>query len=432
MAQEALGGSALEHGPTLSLCALRQPDLPQAGGPPATLGGRTDASRVPGPDLSTFHPPMPSRCLVAHGASLDGQHQRGDCTPALQGLAPAQPMRHRGRRWAGSRAGGWGGSRRPLALLLAALCLRPLPTASINRWREALGAPWPTPAARLRPLLVLAPAPEGPLAGSSSFGPAPGVRGVQDEPDRLRMTQEAAAEHGDAAKPCLPHRKDRGRTGPAACAEDSHRCTAARTAVSPQARLQADHCHTGTPLWEPRNKSLRSDRRPGKTRGADKKAALLLAGATPRGQWRGSRLTKPAHRAVEATQAMAARPREEAGGGPSFRSLLRPRVPLFAQAPREAQAERTLHQRRKASQAMGDHHLEKRPQGFDDPWGQSPARSAEHGQGAASAWVALRVGEASATQTGEKPRRDPVCSNPATVYSDLAGDAVPLPRRCRV
>jgi hypothetical protein len=81
MSQEALGGSALEHGPTLSLCALRQPDFLQEVGPPATLGGRTDASRVPGPDLSTFHPPMPSRCLVAHGASLDGQHQRGDCTP---------------------------------------------------------------------------------------------------------------------------------------------------------------------------------------------------------------------------------------------------------------------------------------------------------------------------------------------------------------
>src|SRR5882762_10868020 len=44
----------------------------------------------------------------------------------------------------------------------------------------------------------------------------------------------------------------------------------------------------------------------------------------------------------------------------------------------------------------------------------------------------LRVGDAAAPQTGEKPRRDQVCSNPATLHSDLSGDEVPLPRHCRV
>src|SRR5712691_6433858 len=52
--------------------------------------------------------------------------------------------------------------------------------------------------------------------------------------------------------------------------------------------------------------------------------------------------------------------------------------------------------------------------------------------GEAQTWVTLRVGDASAAPGREKPRRDPVCRNSATLHPHISGDEVPLPRYCRV
>jgi len=52
----------------------------------------------------------------------------------------------------------------------------------------------------------------------------------------------------------------------------------------------------------------------------------------------------------------------------SFRSIIRQLVHIFDHAHSEAQAERTLTQLRKDIPAMGDHHLDKIPQFFDDHW----------------------------------------------------------------
>jgi hypothetical protein len=55
----------------------------------------------------------------------------------------------------------------------------------------------------LQPLLALTPVTECPMDGDSPLGTDHGVRVVQDEQDRILRTHEAAAEHGDEARPFL-------------------------------------------------------------------------------------------------------------------------------------------------------------------------------------------------------------------------------------
>ena len=69
----------------------------------------------------------------------------------------------------------------------------------------------------------------------------------------------------------------------------------------------------------------------------------------------------------------------------------------------EAQAKLKLKQLRQEINAVDDNHLHKILTFFDDHWDQASAVSAEKGDGEAPAWVKLRVGDASAAQTGEKP-----------------------------
>jgi hypothetical protein len=96
-----------------------------------------------------------------------------------------------------------GVSLRHIARLFSALLLRPTTQASSKRWMDALGAHWPTPEERLQQRLALLPVTEWPMDGDDPLGPDHGVMVVKDAPDRLLMTQEAASENGDEARPLL-------------------------------------------------------------------------------------------------------------------------------------------------------------------------------------------------------------------------------------
>src|SRR6266853_49824 len=108
--------------------------------------------------LATFHPPSTYRFRVAQGVYRNAQNQRVSCTPAIKGGSTSQHMSHSVIRLACSLAVLCGGSLRPLALLWSALFLIPMTKASSNRWMDDMGTPLPTPDARLRQLLALAPA----------------------------------------------------------------------------------------------------------------------------------------------------------------------------------------------------------------------------------------------------------------------------------
>ena len=157
----------------------------------------------------------------------------------------------------------------------------------------------------------------------------------------------------------------------AAFSDDSQSFTEAIKAVYPQARLQADHFHTVKNIWGHLKKSLLSYRRQVKTSGAEKHDEQLLALAKQLWKLRWSLLKKPANISVEEKQAIAALTREDAGFVHGFRSIIRQLVNIFDHAHSEAQAERKLQQLRKDIQAMGDQHLDKIPQFFDDHWEQA-------------------------------------------------------------
>jgi hypothetical protein len=86
---------------------------------------------------------------------------------------------------------------------------------------------------------------------------------------------------------------------------------------------------------------------------------------------RWSLLKKPANISIEEKQAIAELTREDAGFGHSFRSIIRQLVHIFDHSHSEAQAELKLKQLRRDIQALGDHHLDKIPQCFDDHWEQA-------------------------------------------------------------
>ena len=379
--QDALVGSAMANGTTLRQCALRPHDFHEAWGTPAPLGWRQTSSHVAVPERSTFHQPLPSRGLVAPGASGHAKAQRREGTPPIQGVSPSPPRSHRVLRWAGSLAVVCGVRLRHRALLFSALCLLPMTPSSRQRWMAAKGAPWPRPAARLRPRRALAPATACPLDGSSPVGPDPGGLGGQEEPARLLRTQEAASEQGEEARPCLPHVTDRGLPGTAACSADAHRFPDALNAGLPQARWPAAQVQTVTPRWGHRHTARLSSRRQVKASGTDTNAAPRMAVANQRGKWRGSLLKTPAQRSGEAKPAMAARAREEAGCVHRFRSRIRPRVPRCDSAHSAAQAQRPRHPRRQESNAVDDAHRHKMLPFFDAPWDQALRYRRKKGRG---------------------------------------------------
>jgi hypothetical protein len=271
----------MENGTTILPCDLRKHALHQEVGTKAPLWWRQASSHVDVHALSTLHHPMTSRCLIAQGSSLDDQPQQSFCTPEITGVSTSQPMRHSVIRLACSLAVVCGVSLRHMALLFSALFLMPVSTSSITRWMDAIGTRWPTPEEMLRHLLPRPPATACHMDGSYPLGTDTCVLVVKDEHDRILMTHDAASEHGEDARQCLPHVTDLGLHVTAAVSDSSHSFTEAIKAVWPQARWQADHCHTAKHIWGYLKKSLFSSRRQVKARGEAQNDERLLALAKP-------------------------------------------------------------------------------------------------------------------------------------------------------
>jgi hypothetical protein len=105
---------------------------------------------------------------------------------------------------------------------------------------------------------------------------------VQEEPARILMTHEAAAAHGDDARPWLQRLPDLGRKVTAAGSDDAHSFPAALNAVAPQARWPADQFPTvKPPVWGHLKTSLFSSRRQVKTSGAAQQDEAGMAWAQP-------------------------------------------------------------------------------------------------------------------------------------------------------
>ena len=322
-------------------------------------------------ELATFHNPIKYRFIVAQGYYLNEQNRRMYFTPDIKGVSTSQPMSHRVIRLSGYLAVVCGGSLRHLAVLFAALFLMPLTKSSIKRWIDDIGSNLPTPEEMLRQLLALAPATECHMDGSDPLGTDHGVRVVKDEQDRILMTHEAASENGDDARQFLQRCKALGLQVTAAFSAYAPSCTEAIKAVYPQARLQADHVHTGKHIWGHLKTSLLSSRRQVKARGEAQQHEASRALAKTLWTWRWSLLKKPSHVSVEEQQAMTALENEDAGFVHRFRSIIRQLVNLFAHAHRDAQAKRRLQQRRQEIRAVDDAHLEQMRTFFDDHWEQA-------------------------------------------------------------
>jgi hypothetical protein len=131
--QDACVGASIDNGPTIRQFDLRTRDCQRAWGTTATICWRKEPYPVDRHALSTFHHPMTSRFILAQGSSRNDQHQRVYCTPAIQGVSTSQPMRHRVIRLACDLAVVCGVSLRHMALLVSALCLRPMTKSSITR-----------------------------------------------------------------------------------------------------------------------------------------------------------------------------------------------------------------------------------------------------------------------------------------------------------
>ena len=157
----------------------------------------------------------------------------------------------------------------------------------------------------------------------------------------------------------------------AACSASSHRFTDAITAVSPQARFQAEHFPTVKPIGGHLKNALGSSRRQSKARGADKNDPACMALAKQLWQLRWSLLKQPTNVSAEEKQAIAGLEREEEGVVHSCRNSIRPLVHSFDHSHSDAQAKRRLKQLRKDSRAVDDDPLEKMLTVFDDHWDQA-------------------------------------------------------------
>jgi hypothetical protein len=275
--QDAFVGASIENGATIITFALRKLDLQRELGTTSTMGWRKAPYHVDLHELSTCHHPIKYRFMVAQGSSLNAQNQRVYCTPAIQGVATAQPRSPSVIRLACDLAVVGGVSLRPMALLFAVLFLIPMSPSSMPRWMDDIGVPWPTPEEMLRQLLALAPAPACHMDGDDPRGTDHWVMVVKDEQGRILLTHEAASANGADARQFLPRCTDRGLQGTAAFSDDSQSCTAAIKAVLPQARFPADPCHTVKHIWGHLTKSLLSYRRQVQASGAEKTDAPLMA-----------------------------------------------------------------------------------------------------------------------------------------------------------
>src|SRR5262245_57132748 len=238
-------------------------------------------------------------------------------------------MSHSVIRLACDLAVGCGGSLRHIALLFSALFLIPITKSSIKRWIDDIGANGPPPEKMLPQLLALTPATECHLDGDYPLGTDHWVMVVKDEHDRILITHEAVAEHGDDARQFLQQLKDLGLQVTAACSDYSPSFTEAIKAVYPHARFQADHCHTVKHIWGHLKKALLSYRRQVKARGAAQQDEVCLALAKKLWPWRWSLLKKPGHLSAEEKQALAALASEDEGFVHNFRNIIRQLVNIF-------------------------------------------------------------------------------------------------------
>src|SRR2546428_2920498 len=192
---------------------------------------------------------MRYRFILAQGYSLDEKHQRVYFTPEIKGVSTAQHMSHSMIRLSCYLAVVCGVSLRHMAWLFASLFLIPITKSSIKRWIDDIGAHLPPPEEILQQLLALTPATACHIDGYYPMGTDNCLMVVKDEQDRILMTQEAASEHGEDAKQLLKKLHGLGLPVTAAFSDDSHSFTEAIKSVYPQARFQADHCHTAKNIW---------------------------------------------------------------------------------------------------------------------------------------------------------------------------------------
>jgi len=142
-------------------------------------------------------------------------------------------------------------------------------------------------------------------------------------------------------------------------------------AVYPQARFQADHCHTVKNIWGHLKKSLLSYRRKIKASGEENNDEQVMERAKTLWKLRWSLLKKPANLSGEEKQAIAELEREDAGFVHSFRHIIRQLVNIFDHAHSEAQARIKLKQLRQDINALEDRDLEKILTFFDAHWDQA-------------------------------------------------------------
>jgi hypothetical protein len=366
--QDAFVGSFIEKGTTFILFDLRKHDFQQELGTSATLCWRKEWYYVDVHELSTFHNPMMYRFIVAQGSYLDDQNQRQSFTPEIQGVSTSQHRSKSVIRLACYLAVVCGVSLRHIALLVSALFLIPITKSSIKRWMDDIGANLPPPEKMLQHLLAVMPAPECHIDGSYPLGTDNWVMVLKDEHDRILRTHEVASEHGADARKLLQHVKALGLNVTAAFSDYSQSFTAAIKAVFPQARLQADHFHTGKNIWEKLKKSLLSSRRDIQASGEETNDASLLERATTLWELRWSLLKKPTNVSAEEKQAIADLEKEEEGFVRHFRAIIRQLVTIFDHSHSEAQAQLRLQQLRKDSGATQDAHLEKILHFLDNHW----------------------------------------------------------------
>jgi len=165
--------------------------------------------------------------------------------------------------------------------------------------------------------------------------------------------------------------KDCGLKVTAACSGYSPSFTEASTAVSPHARLQADHFPTVKHLWGHRNKALFAYRRQVKASGEAQQDDVCLALAKKLWTRRWSLLKKPGNLSAEEKQAIAERESEDEGFVHRFRTSIRHLVNVVDHAHSETQARLRRQPLRKDLRAVDDDHREKSLTFFDDLWDQA-------------------------------------------------------------
>ncbi len=369
--EDACIGSSIENGTTIIQFDLRKLDFQRVWETTSTICWCKAPYAVEVHELSTFHNPIKYRFILAQGSYLNDQHQRVYFTPEIKGVSTSQHMSHSVIRLACSLAVVCGVSLRHIALLFAALFLMPITKSSIKRWMDDIGTHLPIPEEMLRQLLASAPATECHMDGYYPLGTNHCVMVVKDEHDRILITHEAASENGDDARQFLQRCKDLGLHVTAAFSDDSQSFTEAIKAVYPQARFQADHFHTVKNIWGHLKKALLAYRRKVKASGEAQQHEASIALAKKLWTWRWSLLKKPSNLSGEEKQAITALESADEGFVHRFRHIIRQLVHIFDYAHSEAHAKLRLQQLRQDIQALGDPHLEKIPQFFDDHWDQA-------------------------------------------------------------